>query len=76
MVKVFDLLNPHPKKTTFIYLEPLTPVLTNEKPFDTNTFVLKRKERRKAPTPTNENSFNGVCIRKRIILIKKISLDY
>jgi hypothetical protein len=41
-----------------IYLEPLTPTLTNEKTFDTNTFVLKRKERRKITTPANENSFN------------------
>jgi len=43
----------------FIFIsEPLTPTLTNEKPFDTNTFVLKRKERRKITTPANENSFN------------------
>ena len=39
-------------------LEALTPTLTNEKPFDTNTFVLKRKERRKVNIPANENSFN------------------
>ncbi len=42
-----------------MYSEPLTPTLTNEKPFDTNTFVLKRKERRKITTPAvNENSFH------------------
>jgi len=35
-----------------------TPILTNEKVFDTNTFVLKKKERRKVTTPANENSFN------------------
>jgi hypothetical protein len=45
-----------------IFSEPITPTLTNEKPFDTNTFVLKRKERRKVTTPANENSFNApVC---------------
>jgi hypothetical protein len=38
--------------------ESLTPTLANEKPFDTNTFVLKRKERRKITTPANENSFH------------------
>ncbi|UJR20756.1 hypothetical protein I4U23_023874 [Adineta vaga] len=38
--------------------DPLTPTLTNDKVFDTNTFVLKKKGR-KITTPTNENNFSG-----------------
>ncbi|CAF1153962.1 unnamed protein product [Rotaria sordida] len=40
--------------------ESSTLILSNEKTFDTNTFILKKKERRKITTPANENSFNGV----------------
>lgn len=32
----------------------------NDKTFDTNTFVLKKKERRKMPTPATEPSLNTV----------------
>lgn len=44
----------------FLNEESSLSLLSNEKTFDTNTFVLKRKERRKVTTPANENSFNGV----------------
>ncbi|CAF4985846.1 unnamed protein product, partial [Rotaria socialis] len=39
--------------------ESSTSILNNDKVFDTNTFILKKKERRKMATPVNENSFNG-----------------
>ncbi|CAF1329015.1 unnamed protein product [Rotaria magnacalcarata] len=39
--------------------ESSTSILNNDKVFDTNTFILKKKERRKMITPVNENSFNG-----------------
>ncbi|CAF2979787.1 unnamed protein product [Rotaria sp. Silwood2] len=39
--------------------ESSTLTLSNEKAFDTNTFILKKKDRRKVTTPANENSFNG-----------------
>ncbi|CAF1230934.1 unnamed protein product [Adineta ricciae] len=40
--------------------EPSTPTFNPEKTFDTNTFVLKKKERRKATTPGTDTSFNAV----------------
>ncbi|UJR28840.1 hypothetical protein I4U23_010064 [Adineta vaga] len=40
--------------------EPLTPMFNTEKTFDTNTFVLKKKERRKPTTPATETSFNAL----------------
>lgn len=55
--------------------EPSTPASNNEQKFDTNTFVLKKKERRKMPTPANENSFNTVGS-QFLILNKKIICVY
>ena len=40
--------------------ESFTPTSTSDKTFDTNTFVLKKKERRKMPTPATETSLNTV----------------
>ncbi|CAF1335263.1 unnamed protein product [Adineta steineri] len=40
--------------------EPSTSPLTNEKAFDTNTFILKKKGRKMPTPPTNENSFNAI----------------
>jgi hypothetical protein len=45
-----------------MFKEPSTPTSTTDKTFDTNTFVLKKKERKKATTPASESSFNSVCL--------------
>jgi hypothetical protein len=51
--------------------ELFTPILTNEKPFDINTFVLKRKKGQKTTTPPNEDRHSDV-IRKQS---PSVSLD-
>lgn len=45
-----------------MFKEPSTSTPTTNQTFDTNTFVLKKKERRKATTPASENSFNTVSL--------------
>ena len=41
--------------------EPWTPAHAADKAFDTNTFVMKKKERRKLATSAADHSFNAVC---------------
>ncbi|CAF0732613.1 unnamed protein product [Adineta steineri] len=53
--------------------QPSTPTFNTDKTFDTNTFVLKKKERRKATTPASDNSFNTLAEDNTIDLCNKQS---
>ncbi|CAF0792851.1 unnamed protein product [Adineta ricciae] len=55
--------------------DSLTPTLANDKAFDTNTFVLKKKGQ-KMTTPTNENSFTSTTEHSPIDLINKQSPSF
>ncbi|CAF4818700.1 unnamed protein product, partial [Rotaria magnacalcarata] len=63
--------------------EPSILTTSTDKTFDTNTFVLKRKERRKLPAMNNENSFNAtieetppdICSKQSPLHTPTISLD-
>lgn len=50
---------------SFVFKEHSIPTSSSssvDKAFDTNTFVMKKKERRKISTMTSDNNFNGVCL--------------